>query len=67
MIDKSMRIIGIVGLGYTRLSLGVAFGQKRPVIGFDINQNRISELNKGFDRTLECDSEVNLDKACLLI
>ena len=35
----------------------VAIGLKRKVIGFDINKSRISELEKGIDRTLEVESE----------
>ena len=48
--------IGIVGLGYVGLPLGVAFAEKYPVIGFDINQNRVNELLEGEDKTLEIDS-----------
>jgi UDP-N-acetyl-D-galactosamine dehydrogenase len=57
MAEESERIIGIIGLGYVGLPLAAAFGQKRPVIGFDINQGRIDELKNGFDRTLECDAD----------
>ncbi len=64
-VDAHERIIGIIGLGYVGLPLAVAFGQKRPVIGFDINQTRISELSKGIDRTLECDAD-ELKQAKLL-
>ena len=45
--------IALVGLGYVGLPLAVEFGKKREVIGFDINQKRISELNNGVDLTLE--------------
>lgn len=48
-----MEKIGIVGLGYVGLPLAVEFGRAVDVIGFDINQERIAELNKGFDRTKE--------------
>ncbi|HIQ50760.1 MAG TPA: Vi polysaccharide biosynthesis UDP-N-acetylglucosamine C-6 dehydrogenase TviB, partial [Nautiliaceae bacterium] len=47
------KIISIVGLGYVGLPLAVAFARKYKVIGFDINENRIKELKKGYDRTLE--------------
>src|SRR5690606_18712001 len=33
--------------------LAAAFGKKYEVIGFDVNQARIAELNAGIDRTLE--------------
>jgi UDP-N-acetyl-D-galactosamine dehydrogenase len=45
--------IAIIGLGYVGLPLAHAFAEKYEVIGFDINQNRIDELNNGYDRTLE--------------
>ena len=48
-----MKSISVVGLGYVGLPLAVEFGKKRSVIGFDISEHRISELVKGFDRTLE--------------
>ena len=45
--------IGIIGLGYVGLPLAHAFAKKYDVIGLDINQERIDELKRGFDRTLE--------------
>lgn len=45
--------IAIVGLGYVGLPLAVAFAEKYQVVGFDINAQRINELQKGHDRTLE--------------
>jgi UDP-N-acetyl-D-glucosamine/UDP-N-acetyl-D-galactosamine dehydrogenase len=45
--------LAIIGLGYVGLPLAVEFGKVRSVIGFDINVDRISELTKGQDRTLE--------------
>jgi len=46
--------ICIVGLGYVGLPLAHAFSKNGyHVIGFDINQDRIDELNRGYDRTLE--------------
>lgn len=47
--------IAIIGLGYVGLPLARLFATKYPVVGFDINQNRINELNSGFDSTLEID------------
>ncbi|QSB55723.1 Vi polysaccharide biosynthesis UDP-N-acetylglucosamine C-6 dehydrogenase TviB [Acinetobacter calcoaceticus] len=49
--------IAIIGLGYVGLPLAVEFGKKGPVIGFDINQNRINELKNGQDHTLEVSPE----------
>ena len=50
----SNKIIAIIGLGYVGLPLAVEFGKQRPVIGFDINPQRITELQSGADHTLEC-------------
>ena len=51
--------VAVIGLGYVGLPLAVAFGRKRRVIGFDIDQGRIDELNAGHDRTREVsDSEL---------
>jgi UDP-N-acetyl-D-galactosamine dehydrogenase len=47
--------IGVIGLGYVGLPLAVEFGKVIDVVGFDINQDRIDELKKGMDRTLEVD------------
>ncbi len=48
--------VAVIGMGYVGLPLAVAFGSKRPVVGFDINRNRIAELKKGRDRTQEVTS-----------
>lgn len=52
-----MKKIAVIGLGYVGLPLAVEFGKLRPVVGFDINQTRIDELNAGHDSTLEIDSD----------
>ena len=44
--------IAVIGLGYVGLPLAIEFGKNRKVIGFDINESRIDELNKGEDSTL---------------
>lgn len=49
--------IAIIGLGYVGLPLAVEFGKKLPVIGFDIHQKRIQELQNGRDHTLEVSPE----------
>ena len=58
---KNIRL-AVIGLGYVGLPLAVAFGEKRPVIGFDINRSRIKELKDGLDNTLEI-TPAELDKA----
>lgn len=45
--------IAVVGLGYVGLPLAVEFGRKRSVVGFDINESRIKELENYQDNTLE--------------
>jgi UDP-N-acetyl-D-glucosamine/UDP-N-acetyl-D-galactosamine dehydrogenase len=45
--------VAIIGLGYVGLPLAVAFGKKRPVVGFDINKHRIDQLKSGNDVTQE--------------
>ncbi len=49
--------IAIIGLGYVGLPLAIEFGKKYKVMGFDINQDRVNELNNGQDRTKEADLE----------
>ena len=49
--------IALIGLGYVGLPLAVEFGKHRTVIGFDINQARVTELQGGQDHTLECSPE----------
>lgn len=57
--------IAVIGLGYVGLPLALEFSKKFPVIGFDINTERIEELLGGFDRTFEAD-ELELVKALKL-
>ena len=45
--------IAVVGLGYVGLPLARLFATKYSVVGFDINQKRVDELNSGIDSTLE--------------
>ena len=52
-----MKKIAVIGLGYVGLPLAVEFARKYCVVGFDINQTRVDELNLGHDRTLEVEDE----------
>jgi UDP-N-acetyl-D-galactosamine dehydrogenase len=52
MKNKNYKI-AVIGLGYVGLPLAVEYGKKYKVIGFDINQSRVNELNGGHDSTLE--------------
>lgn len=62
------RKIAVVGLGYVGLPLAVAFGNRLPVIGFDIKRPRIEDLQRGIDRTGEVSptslAEARVDYTC---
>ena len=53
--------ISIIGLGYVGLPLAVLFSEKYCVTGYDINSQRVDELNSGLDKTNEIDSQKLLD------
>jgi len=50
--------ISIIGLGYVGLPLARLLATAYPVVGFDINQGRIDELNSGHDSTREVEDEI---------
>ena len=49
--------IAVIGLGYVGLPLARLFSTKYPVVGFDINKKRVSEIVNGYDSTLEIEAE----------
>jgi UDP-N-acetyl-D-galactosamine dehydrogenase len=49
--------VGVLGLGYVGLPLAVAFAQHGRVVGFDISEQRVADLNAGIDATREADPE----------
>lgn len=53
-----MHKIAIIGLGYVGLPLARLLATKHHVLGFDINQKRVDDINKGIDATNELTSEV---------
>lgn len=53
-----MNKIAVIGLGYVGLPLARLFSTKYNVVGFDINQTRIKELQNGHDDTLEVEDEI---------
>jgi len=55
--DLSQLKLAIIGLGYVGLPLAAEFGKHRITVGFDINTDRIDELRKGHDHTLEVSPE----------
>jgi len=64
MIEFKEVKIGVIGLGYVGLPLAVEFAKRFPVVGFDIDEHRVSDLKAGDDSTLEVDShELKNNKA----
>ncbi len=49
--------IAVIGLGYVGLPLAAEFGRVLPTLGFDIDAQRVAELNRGHDRTREVEPE----------
>lgn len=56
--QKSPPIIGVVGLGYVGLPVAVGFAEKYQVIGFDIDEERVYELQQSIDRTGEINEDM---------
>jgi len=48
--------VAVIGLGYVGLPLALEFSKKYPVVGFDIDRERVNELQNGHDRTREVES-----------
>ena len=57
MSEQFPRKVAVIGLGYVGLPVAVAFGMHSRVIGFDIDKQRIHELQHAYDCTQEVDSE----------
>ena len=57
MFDIKNLRIGVVGLGYVGLPLAVEFGKQYPTVGFDVKDDRVAELMRGEDSTLECSAD----------
>jgi len=57
--------IAVVGLGYVGLPLAIEFGKKYKVLGYDIDKNRVGELQQGVDHTLEADLDGLLEATTL--
>ncbi|SPT53753.1 UDP-glucose 6-dehydrogenase tuaD [Actinomyces bovis] len=49
--------LAVVGLGYVGLPIAVAFSRKVNVIGFDCNEKKIDDYNRGMDPTQEVGAE----------
>ncbi len=57
-MGNSPYCIGVIGLGYVGLPLAVEFSKYYPVVGFDINKQRIEGLQQGHDVTLEVEEDL---------
>jgi len=57
-MENSSYYIGVIGLGYVGLPLAAEFSKYYPVIGFDIDKNRVEELQSSIDITLEVEEPV---------
>ena len=55
---NSKHKIAVIGLGYVGLPLARLFATQYPVVGFDINQKRIEDLQKGIDTTFEVEDNI---------
>jgi UDP-N-acetyl-D-galactosamine dehydrogenase len=53
--NLKIRKIAVIGQGYVGLPLAIELANFYPVIGFDVNKDRVLELNEGRDHTLEAD------------
>ncbi|HJV77001.1 MAG TPA: nucleotide sugar dehydrogenase [Paludibacter sp.] len=57
--------IAVIGLGYVGLPLAIEFGKRYKVLGYDIDKNRVWELQQGVDHTLEADLKSMLEATSL--
>ena len=55
-MDLAHTKIGIVGLGYVGLPIALEFAKKYPVIGFDINKEKVEKLRQDTDPSTEIES-----------
>ena len=53
MLDITSTHVAVIGLGYVGLPLAVEFSKKLVTTGFDLNKERITELQNGHDVTRE--------------
>ncbi len=58
----SEKNIAVLGLGYVGLPLALELSLTLNVKGFDVNNNRINQLRKGIDSTLEVDPKKLLNQ-----
>lgn len=57
-LEENEAKVCIVGLGYVGLPLALAFAESGlPVLGFDVNKEKVEKLKKGVDPTMEMDEK----------
>ena len=56
LVDKKSKL-AIIGLGYVGLPIALEFAKKIPVIGFDVNRQRIDLMQQGIDPSREVAAE----------
>jgi len=64
-VDLRDGTVAVVGLGYVGLPVAVAFGKRRPTIGYDVSRKKVANLKHLIDTTGEVSSEL-LGEAGLL-
>ena len=52
-MNRQIKTVGVIGLGYVGLPLLVQFAKKYKALGFDLDRDRIYELENGLDHTFE--------------
>ncbi len=58
LIAEKRAVIGVIGLGYVGLPLIVEFALKNyPTIGFEVDEKKVNELNKGNSHIVDVPSE----------
>ena len=64
-METTIPNIAIIGLGYVGLPLALEFSKHYKVVGFDVSEKRISDLQQGHDHTLETETGelLNLQKS----
>ena len=55
--NRGMKKVAVVGQGYVGLPLAIELALHFPVVGFDIDEERVAELAQGIDHTQEADLE----------
>lgn len=58
--------ISVIGLGYVGMPLAISFAKKVNVIGFDVNEEKVSLYNQGIDVTNEVGNEALKETTALM-